>query len=151
MTDRKKQRLELLCRLREMSVEQARAGHVAALAELESRRGRADETQRRVDSLDIWTVEQLSQGAPVSPELLRQVHLFRGAEQSVLNQMRVDEAKQGELAEDARGELTNRFEELSVAERLMARHTKLLTHQEIRRGFVDLDEAGARKSSQAKE
>ena len=36
MSDRRKQRLELLYRLREMNVEQARAEHVAAQTELDA-------------------------------------------------------------------------------------------------------------------
>lgn len=151
MTDRRKRRLDLLCRLRVMNVEQARADHVAALAELEARRERADETQRRLESLERWAVEQLSQGGLVAPELLRQANLLRGAERSVLDQQRSEEAKQDEITEAARGELTSRFEELSVAERLVERHTRSANHEELRRGFIELDEAGARKSLQGKE
>jgi hypothetical protein len=151
MTDRRKTRLELLCRLREMNVEQARAEHVAALAELDARRERADATQRGIEALDQWAIDQLSHGGVVAPELLRQTHLFRGEEQGALEQQRAEQASQGEISEAARGELTSRFEELSVAERLAARHTRVMTQEELRRGFIELDEAGTRKSLQAKE
>jgi hypothetical protein len=149
--DRRKQRLDLLCRLREMNVEQARAEHVAAQAELEQRREAAEDTQRRLEALDEWTVAQVAQGSPLAPELLRQAHLFRGAEKSTLDEQRADEARQGELTEAARGELSARFEELSVVERLSARHVQLVTHEDLRRGFVELDEAGIRKHYEAKE
>jgi hypothetical protein len=149
--DRRQHRLDLLCRLREMNVEQARAEHVAAQAELDQRRERADDTQRRLEALDEWTVAQISRGSPLAPELLRQAHLFRGAEKSALDEQRAEEARQGEVTEAARGELSARFEELSVAERLSARHVQLTTHEESRRGFVELDEAGIRKHYEAKE
>ena len=152
MNDRRKQRLELLSRLREMKVEQARAEHVAALTELESRRQCADATQHRLEALDSWASEHLATGAPLAPELLRQAHLYRGAEKRTLEEQRAAEARQGELTEAARGELGARFEELSVVERLATRHAQVLTHEEIRRGFVELDEAGAQRMNlEAKE
>ena len=151
MTDRRKQRLELLYRLREMNVEQARAEHVAAQTELEERRERAEATQRRLEELDEWTVAKISQGAAVVPELLHQAHLYRGAEKLTLEPQRAEQAKQDELTEAARGQLSARFEELSVVERLAARQAQAATHEEIRRGFVDLDEAGIRKQYEAKE
>jgi flagellar export protein FliJ len=152
MTDRRGRRLELLQRLREMNVEQARAEHVAALAELEKRRESAEDTQRRIASLDQWSVEQLSRGAPLAPELLRQAALFRGAEQGVLKQQRAAEAQQGELTEAARGVLTHRFEELSVVERLAERHAHTKTHEQLRKGFIELDEAGTQRMNlEAKE
>ena len=141
MTDTRKKRLELLCRLREMTVEQARADHVAAQAELEQRREKADDTESRIEALDQWSVEQLSRGSPLMPELLRQAQLFRGVEKSSLDTQRHEEASQRELTEAVRGELTARFEELSVVERLAVRHVKAATDTQIRRGFVDLDEA----------
>jgi hypothetical protein len=118
VSDRRKQRLELLYRLREMNVEQARAEHVAAQTELDQRRERAEATQRRLEELDEWTVAKISQGAPVVPELLHQAHLYRGAEKLTLEQQRAEQAKQDELTEAARGQLSARFEELSVVERL---------------------------------
>lgn len=151
MTDRRTRRLELLRRLREMHVEQARADHVAALAELEACRERAETTLRGIEALGQWTAERLARGEPVAPELLRQAQLLRRAEQAVLEQQRAAETEQGEVTESARGELNGRFEELSVAERLAERHTRNLGHEELRRGYIELDEAGARKSMQAKE
>lgn len=145
MTDRKQQRLELLRRLREMSLEQARASHVAAAAELEERREIADETQRRLQALDSWAVEQLSSGTPLAPDVLRQAHLYRGAENRTLEEQRAEEGKQREVTEAARGELTHRFEELSVVERLSARHVQIMTREDLRRAFVELDEAGAQR------
>lgn len=142
MNDPRQKRLDLLCRLREMSVEQARADHVAAQAELEQRREKADDTERRIEALDQWSIEQLSRGEPLAPELLRQAQLYRGVEKSVLETQRSEEASQREQTEAARGELTARFEELSVVERLTVRHVKATTDHQIRRGFVDLDEAG---------
>ena len=142
MNDPKKKRLDLLCRLREMNVEQARADHVAAQAELEQRREKAEDTQRRIEALDQWSIEQMGHGAPLVPELLRQAQLFRGVEKSVLEAQRGDEASQREITEAVRGELTARFEELSVVERLTVRHVKAATDTQIRRGFVDVDEAG---------
>ena len=122
VSDRRKQRLELLYRLREMNVEQARAEHVAAQTELEQRRESAEDTERRLEELDEWTVGQLSQGAPLVPELLRQAQLFRGVEKRTLEQQRAEEADSSECTEAARGQLSARFEELSVVERLAARH-----------------------------
>jgi hypothetical protein len=151
MKDRRKQRLQLLYRLREMNVEQARAEHVAAQAELDQRRERAEATQRELEALDQWAVVQLTKGSAVTPELLRQVHLYRGAEKNTLDRQRAEEAKQGELTEAARGDLGARFEELSVVERLAARHAQNVTLEELRRGFVELDEAGIRKHHEAKE
>jgi len=142
MTDPRQKRLHLLCRLREMNVEQARADHVAAQAELEQRREKALDTERRIEALDQWSIEQLSRGAPLAPELLRHAQLFRGVEKSVLDAQRTEEASQREVTEAVRGELTARFEELSVVERLSQRHARTSTDDQIRRGFVDLDEAG---------
>lgn len=146
MNDRRRKRLELLQRLREMGVEQARSEHVAASTELEQRREKADDTERRIAALDAWAVERVSQGAALSPELLRQTQLFRGVEKRSLEQQRSDEAEQRELTEAARRALTERFEELSVVERLALRHGEQMNHEQLRRGFVELDEAGIRKS-----
>lgn len=142
MNDPRQKRLDLLCRLREMNVEQARADHVAAQAELEERREKADETERRIKALDQWSIEQMSRDRPVAPELLRQAQLYRGVEKSALDAQRSEEERQRDLTEAARGELTARFEELSVVERLAVRHDRAKTDHQIRRAFVDLDEAG---------
>ena len=152
MKDRRKQRLELLYRLREMSLEQARAEHVTAQTELEQRRERADETQRRIAALDEWSGERVAQGELLAPELLRQAQLYRGVEQHEFEAQRAAEAQQRELTEAARGELGARFEELSVVERLSVRHAQSATREEFRRAFVELDEAGAqRMNREAKE
>jgi flagellar biosynthesis chaperone FliJ len=151
MNDRRQKRLELLKRLREMNMEQARSEHVAANAELEQRREKADQTEQRIESLDAWTVERLSQGSTLSPELLQQTRLFRGVEKHSLDQQRGDETQQREVTETARRALTVRFEELSVVERLALRHAEQMNHEQLRRGFVELDEAGIRKSLEPKE
>jgi flagellar export protein FliJ len=152
MNDRRTRRLELLHRLREMDVEQARAEHVAAQAELEKRRESVEDTQRRIAALDQWSVEQLSRGAPLAPDLLRQAALFRGAEQGVLEQQRAAQTEQSEHTEAARGVLTHRFEELSVVERLAERHAQTMTHEQLRRAFIELDEAGTQRMNlEAKE
>jgi len=152
MKDRKKQRLELLSRLREMHLEQARADHVAAQAELEQRREQADDTQKRLQALDTWTVEKITEGAPLIPEVLRQAQLFRGVEKKTLEQQRADEAQSRERTEGARAELTTRFEQLSVVERLAIRHGQAVTYEQTRLGYVALDEAGTqRKNLAAKE
>ena len=90
-------RLDLLYRLREMNVEQARAEHVAAQAELEKRRESAERHASAASkSLDQWSIEQLSRGAPLAPELLRQAQLFRGVgEVRRSKQQRADEAQPG--------------------------------------------------------
>jgi hypothetical protein len=146
MNDRRQKRLELLKRLREMNMEQARSEHVAASAELDQRREKADDTERRIAALDAWAVERLSQGAALSPELMQQAQLFRGVEKRSLEQQRDDEAAQREITETARRALTARFEELSVGERLAVRHGEHMNHEQLRRGFVELDEAGIRKT-----
>lgn len=152
MKDRKKQRLELLSRLREMHVEQARADHVAAQAELEQKREQADDTQKRLQALDTWTVDKIIEGAPLMPEVLRQAQLFRGVEKKTLEQQRADEAQSRERTEGARAQLSSRFEELSVVERLGRRHAQAVTNEQIRRGYVALDEAGTqRKNLEVKE
>jgi flagellar biosynthesis chaperone FliJ len=146
MSDRRQKRLELLKRLREMGVEQARSEHVAANAELEQRREKADDTEKRIAALDEWTVERSTQGATLMPELLQQTQLYRGVEKRSLDQQRGDEAQQREITEGARRTLTARFEELSVVERLALRHGDHMNHEQVRRGYVELDEAGIRKS-----
>ena len=114
MTDRRQKRLELLKRLREMGVEQARSEHVAANTELEQRRETADATEQRIATLDEWAIARVSQGSALSPEILRQTQLFRGVEKRSLEQQRSDETQQREITETARRALTARFEELSV-------------------------------------
>src|SRR6185312_4978079 len=109
------------------------------------RRAKADDTEQRIEALDVWAQERLAQGAPLVPELLQQTRLYRGIETRSLEQQRDDEAKQRELTETARRELTARFEELSVVERLALRHGEHINHETARRGFLDLDEAGIRK------
>jgi len=152
MKDQRKHRLGLLHRLREMILEQARADHVAAQAQLDQCRERADDTQKRIVALDEWTVSQVAQGRPLAPELLRQAQLFRGAEKNMLEEQRAAEAKQRDVTEAARGELGARFEELSVVEKLTARREQYTTREEFRRAYVDLDEAGAqRMNREAKE
>jgi flagellar biosynthesis chaperone FliJ len=146
MTDRRQKRLELLKRLREMGVEQARSEHVAASTELEQRRETADATEQRIAALDEWAVARTGQGAALSPEILQQTQLFRGVEKRSLEQQRDDETQQREITETARRALTARFEELSVVERLALRHDEHRNHEQLRRSFVDLDEAGIRKS-----
>jgi hypothetical protein len=146
MNDRRQKRLDLLKRLREMSVEQARSEHVAANTELEQRREKADDTEQRIAALDAWTIERQTQGAALLPELLQQTLLFRGVETHSLEQQRDDEAQQREVTESARRDLTARFEELSVVERLALRHGEQMNHEQVRRGFLELDEAGIRKT-----
>jgi hypothetical protein len=148
MKDRKKQRLDLLYRLREMHVEQARADHVAAQTELEEKREQADGTQQRLQALDTWATEKISGGAPLIPEVLRQAQLFRGVEKQTLEQERAAEAESRERTEGARVELSTRFEDLSVVERLALRHAQTVTNEQIRRGYVALDEAGAQRKNQ---
>jgi hypothetical protein len=127
-------------------MEQARSEHVAASTELEQRREKADDTERRIAALDAWAEERATQGAALSPELLQQTQLFRGVEKGSLEQQRSHESEQREVAETARRALTERFEELSVVERLALRHGQQMNHEQLRRGFADLDEAGIRKT-----
>jgi hypothetical protein len=148
MNDRKTRRLQLLYRLREMHVEEARAEHVAAQAELERNRDRAEDTQQRLQALDSWAVEQIAGGAPLIPEVLRQALLFRGVEKEALEEQRAEEAQSRLRTEGARAELGTRFEELSVVERLTTRHVQALTNEQIRRGYVALDEAGTQRKNQ---
>ena len=151
MNDRKQHRLRLLCRLREMRVEEARADHAAAQAELADRREKADDTEGRLKALDAWAGERLAGGDPLLPEVLLQAQLYRGVEKDTLQRQRADEAESQERTETARGELTVRFEELSVVERLATRHARALTDEEIRSGFVALDEAGVQRKLGMKE
>ncbi len=151
MIDRKRKRLELLRRLREMGVEEARADHVAAQTELDERREQADGTENRLKALDDWTVEQIARGAPLIPEVLHQAGLYRGVEQLTLEEQRAQEAESRDRTEAARGVLTARFEELSVVERLATRHARVRTDEEIRSGFVALDEAGLQRKLGMKE
>jgi flagellar export protein FliJ len=145
VNDSRRKRLELLRRLREMNVEQARADHVAAQAELDRCRERADETERRIEALDAWSGERAAQGQVLAPEILRQAQLFRGVEKQALTEQRAAQQKQLDVTEEARGELGARFEELSVVERLAERHAQHTTREEFRRAYVDLDEAGAQR------
>jgi hypothetical protein len=151
MSDRKQRRLELLCRLREMHVERARSEHVDAQAELDEKRERADDTQRRIAALELWAGDRLGGGTPVPPEVLRQAQLFRGAEQLELERQRVEQEQAHGRAELARGELAQKFEELSVAERLAARHQQLALTERLRHGYVELDEAGVQSKLEPKE
>jgi hypothetical protein len=150
MKDRRQKRLELLCRLREMHLEKARADHVAAQTELETRRAQADDTQRRIQAIESWTHEQLTQG-PLAPELLRQAEMCRVVERRTLLVQRGEEQVSQERTEEARRELGDRFEQLSVAERLTVRHARIVDVEQIRRGYVELDEAATRKPIPAKE
>jgi hypothetical protein len=147
MSDRKQQRLRVLCRLREMNVEQARAEHLAAQADLEAKRDRAEDTQRRIAALDEWAVGQLSGGAPLLPEVLRQAQLFRGVEKQTLESQRAQQDHSQALTETAHGVLRHQFEELSAMERLAARHRQALDHEELRHSYVELDEAGAQSKN----
>jgi len=151
VTDRKQRRLELLSRLRGMHVEQARADHVAAQAELEEKRARAENTQRRIEALDLWAGEQLSGGTALPPELLRQAQLYRGVEKVSLDEQRAEQEKCRERTEAARGELAQKFEDLSVVERLAVRHQQFVMHEQLRHGYVELDEAGVHSKLEAKE
>lgn len=151
MTDRKQRRLELLGRLREMHLEQARADHVAAQAELEEKRERAEDTQRRIEALDLWAGDQLAGGSALPPELLRHAQLFRGVEKVALDEQRAEQEKSRERTEAARGQLAQKFEDLSVVERLAARHQQSVMHAQLRHGYVELDEAGVQSKLEAKE
>jgi hypothetical protein len=151
MTDRRRDRLELLRRLREMRLAEARADHVAAQTELDERREKADDTESRLRVLDEWAVGQVAGGTPLLPEVLRQTQLYRGVEKHALEQQRADEAHSRERAEATRGELSARFEELSVVQRLAVRHARAATDEEIRTGFAALDEAGVQRKLGMKE
>ena len=148
MTDRKKLRIELLRRLREMDMEHARVQHVAAQEEFARKRAQAEDTQDRIVALDEWTRARVSGGGPLSPEVMRQAQLYRGLEARALETQRGEERQSSQRAESARGELAHRFEELSVAERLGTRHAQWVNLNELRRGYVTLDEAGAQKKNQ---
>jgi hypothetical protein len=148
MNDRKTQRIELLRRLREMDMEQARALHATAQEEHDRKRAQAEDTQGRIVALDEWSAAQVAGGAPLLPEVMRQAQLFRGVETQVLERQRGEERQSLQRAETAQGELRQRFEELSVAERLGVRHAQTVTLNELRRGYVALDEAGAQKKNQ---
>lgn len=147
MSDHKKRRLELLCRLREMHVEQARADHVVAQTELDERREKADDTERRLQTLDEWAVGQLTGGMPLLPEILHQAQLFRGAEKQTLEQQRADEAQSQQRTAAAHDELKQRFEQLSVVERLAIRLAADHTLDHNRRAAVSLDEAGMQRKN----
>jgi hypothetical protein len=152
MNDRRQRKLELLRRLREMSVEQARADHVTARTELDERHARCEDTQKRLEAVDQWAEGQMSGGARVAPDLLRQAQLYRGAERKVLERQRADEQESQQRTEAARVELGARFEQLSVAEKLAARHAITRTNEQLRAGYVEHDEAGTRrKQLEAKE
>jgi hypothetical protein len=147
MSDSRQRRLDLLYRLREMHVEQARADHVVAQTELEKRREKADDTERRLQSLDEWSISKLTGGSPLAPEILRQAQLFRGAEKQTLEQQRADQAKSEQHTSAAHDELKQRFEQLSIVERLATRLTADRTQDQNRRAAVDLDEAGMQRKN----
>jgi hypothetical protein len=151
MSDRKQKRLELLYRLREMKVAEARADHVAAQTELEDRKQQADDTQGRLAALDEWAVERMAGGSTLLPEVMQQTRLYRGVETDTLERQRADETESREQAEAARTELSARFEELSVVERLAQRHTRAVTDEGIRTGYAALDEAGVQRKLGMKE
>jgi hypothetical protein len=152
MSDRKQQRLRVLSRLREMKVEQARAEHVTAQEDLDAKRERADDTQRRIETLDAWLLDQLSRGTKIIPELMRQARMFRAVEKQALDSQRAEQEQSRRQTEAARDELREKFEELSVVERLAVRHQQSVSHENLRLGYVELDEAGAqRKNLEAKE
>jgi len=147
MTDPKQKRLDVLRRLRELRVEEARADHVAAQAELAERSAQVDDTQQRIVALDTWAGEQFAAGARLLPDVLRQAQLMRGFEERQLEQQRGAEAESRERTDAARGELVQRFEQLSVTERLAARRARDADHEQLRRAFIELDEAGARRAN----
>lgn len=152
MTDRRQSRLELLRRLREMHMERARADHVAARTELEQRHAACEDTERRLAALDDWARARLSGETPLSPDTLRQAQLYRGSERQLLERQRADETDSQRRTETARTELGARFEELSVAEKLAARHASARLTEQLRAGYAELDDAGARrKNLEAKE
>ena len=147
MSDSRQRRLDLLYRLREMHVEQARADHVVAQTELEERREKADDTERRLQVLDEWSTGQLATGAPLAPEIMACARLFRGAEKQTLEQQRADEAQSEQRTTAAHDELKQRFEQLSIVERLATRFTADRTQDLNRRAAVDLDEAGMQRKN----
>ncbi|HEV7610175.1 MAG TPA: hypothetical protein VGO61_22780 [Steroidobacteraceae bacterium] len=147
MSDHKKRRLDLLCRLRELHVEQARADHVVAQTELDKRREAADDTERRLQVLDEWAVGQLSVGAPLVPEILRHAQLFRGVEKKTLEQQRGEQEQSQQRTAAAHDELRERFEQLSVVERLATRHAADVSVDLNRRAAVTLDEAGMQRKN----
>ena len=151
MNDRRQRRLALLCRLRDMHLEQARADHVAAQAELAQRHESAEDTVRRIAALDVWTVERTAGGSPLMPEVLRQAQLFRGVEVGTLEEQRASEAESRARSDSALDEVRQKFEELSVAERLARRRDQFLANEGLRRGYVDLDEAGVMAKNETKE
>lgn len=151
MKDAKQRRLALLCRLREMHIERARTDHVAAQSELDEKREAVDDTQRRIRALDEWAQERLAGSAPVPPDVLRQAQVLRVAEHMSLERQRAEQAQCLERVELARGELAKKFEDLSVAERLAQRHQKLVLAEQLRHGYVELDDAGVQSKLEAKE
>ena len=135
-----------------MRVEQARADHVAAQTDLDQKRAQADDTQRRIAALDDWAAEQITRGAPLLPEVMHQAQMFRVVEKNALDLQRDAEEASRLRMEEKRSELAHQFEDLSVAERLSRRHQQAVAHDQLRRGYLELDEAGAqRKNLEAKE
>ena len=119
MTDRRTQRLDLLYRLREMHVEQARADHVAAQTELEAARAGGRHADRGCKALDEWTVGQLvrrraahSGGAAPGAAVSRRREAMRSSGSAPT------EEKSREAREGRARQAHARFEELSVVERL---------------------------------
>ena len=145
MSNSRQRRLDLLFRLREMHVEQARADHVVAQAELDERRERANDTEQRLQTLDAWAIGKLAGGGLLAPEILRQAQLFRGAEKQTLEQQRADEAQSEQRTTAAHDELKQRFEQLSIVERLATRLTADRIQDDNRRAAVNLDEAGMQR------
>ena len=144
VSDRKKQRLELLYRLREMNVEQARAEHVAAQTELEQRRETRRGHAAPLEELDAVVRANSSQGgAGWCPNCCARRSCFAASKSSALEQQRAEEASQSELhrsrarPSSARDSKNCRW---SSAWRRATRRPP--PTKQMRRGFVDLDEAG---------
>jgi hypothetical protein len=146
--DRKQQRLEVLRRLRELAVEEARAGHLAARDAEKSAESLADATRERLQALDIWAGEQLTGERQLPAELLRQAQQFRRHEAGTLDSQLDALKRSTELTEKARAELTSRFEQLSVIERLSVRTATALAQVELRNTLTSLDEAGVQRHNQ---
>lgn len=137
---RSSRQLRTLHRWRSVELDEAQAQYVSAMKITIAQEARADEVASCIADLHEFARVELNAGRALSPDLLRRLTDFAARKAEELSEARSALQVSVEATEKAHSQVLERFEQLSVVERLSDRRVVEANKDVARRDQKRLDE-----------
>jgi flagellar export protein FliJ len=133
-------KLAVVTRWYELQLEEARVGHVTAEERAERERERAKHIEQRIEHAHSLSLQHIQSERGVSADALRQLGTYTQFQAKTLTeqQARVQEAEKA--VDDARDEVTRRYQAVFAMEQLRERRKRDATLEAVRGQQKSIDE-----------